>query len=66
MLELDHLLTQWLDTHYAASDEQEKAAFRALLELPDDDLAGYLLGSKPVIPEGFDAIVRRVRGGTST
>ena len=48
MKELDALLTAYLDLHYPQTDDAEKAAFRALLELPDPVLVGYLLqGNRP-------------------
>jgi antitoxin CptB len=44
MKELDLLLLAWLQGHYAAATADERAAFEAFLELPDPDIAGYLLG----------------------
>ena len=43
MRELDVLLVAYLDRHYDRAPEEEKAAFRALLELPDPELMSYLL-----------------------
>ncbi len=43
MRELDDLLTGYLDNRYAMADADEKAAFEALLALPDPELVGYLL-----------------------
>lgn len=57
MKELDQLLTRYLDTSYAAADEQEKADFREILDLPDPELAGYFLGRQ--VP-GDAAIARAV------
>ncbi len=42
MLEMDDLLTQYLEQQYEAADSEEKEAFQALLELPDPELMGYL------------------------
>jgi succinate dehydrogenase flavin-adding protein (antitoxin of CptAB toxin-antitoxin module) len=44
MKELDLLLARWLDTQYAAVSSVEQAVFRRFLELPDPDIARYLLG----------------------
>ncbi len=55
MKELDQLLTRYLDTRYTAADDAEKADFRAILHLPDPELAGYFLGRQ--VPE--DAAVAR-------
>ena len=61
MKELDQLLTRYLDRHYAAASENDKAAFHALLELSDPELVGYLLqrrepGSE-IIARGIDIIL---------
>jgi succinate dehydrogenase flavin-adding protein (antitoxin of CptAB toxin-antitoxin module) len=44
MKELDLLLIRWLDARFDAATEAERGEFEALLELPDPQLAGYLLG----------------------
>jgi len=44
MRELDTLLTRYLERSYPASSPAERAAFAQLLELPDPDLFGYLVG----------------------
>jgi len=43
MRELDELLIGYLESRYPDAAEDEKAAFQAVLELPDPDLNGYLL-----------------------
>ena len=63
MKELDQLLVGYLDDRYDAASEADKAAFRALLELSDPELAGYLLqrrepGSE-IIARGIDIILGR-------
>jgi succinate dehydrogenase flavin-adding protein (antitoxin of CptAB toxin-antitoxin module) len=65
MKELDQLLTGYLDAGYEAATEDDKAAFRALLELSDPELVGYLLqrqepGSE-IIARGIDIILGRYR-----
>jgi antitoxin CptB len=63
MKELDALLSAYLHDRYDDAPEAEKAAFRALLELPDPDLVGYLLQRQ--VPEAealagvVDYILRR-------
>ncbi len=46
MRELDELLARYLDSTYRQAPESEKLAFRLLLEVPDPDLIGYLLGGR--------------------
>jgi len=43
MRELDELLIAYVDDCYAAAAADEKAAFEALLTLPDPEIAAYLL-----------------------
>jgi len=43
MRELDELLIRYLDSRYDGADAAEKAAFQAVLALPDPELNGYLL-----------------------
>jgi antitoxin CptB len=51
MRELDELLSRYLETAYNGASAGEKAAFRSLLELPDPDLASYLLQQRRPPPE---------------
>jgi antitoxin CptB len=65
MKELDQLLTAYLENNYETASEDDKAAFRALLELSDPELVGYLLqrrqpGSE-IIARGIDIILGRNR-----
>ena len=41
--ELDALMTGYLETRYAEAPAEEKAAFEAVLALPDPELVDYLL-----------------------
>ena len=66
MRELDVLLSAWLDRHYAQADEDDKAAFRALLSLPDPELAGYLLHGVTPDAEETASVVRQIRGDAET
>lgn len=43
MRELDDLLMAYVEQRYDDADDNEKAAFEALLALPDPDLVAYLL-----------------------
>ena len=63
MKELDQLLTGYLDDGYDAAPEADKAAFQAILELPDPELVGYLLQRKEpgseIIARGIDILLGR-------
>ncbi len=58
MRELDELLMRYVDRRLGAASPDEKAAFEALLALPDPEIAGYLL--RNLEPESA-AIARVVR-----
>ena len=62
MLELDVLLLRYLDVHYAAAAPTDKSVFEALLELPDPELAGYLLYRKPSESPAIERLVRTLLG----
>jgi antitoxin CptB len=58
--ELDLILGHWLDQRYAQASADERALFARFLELPDPELAGYLLShAKPADPE-FAALVAQL------
>ena len=44
MKELDFLLLRYLRERLPSATSEERSAFAQFLELPDPDLAGYLLG----------------------
>lgn len=44
MKELDVLLGRWIGEHHAAASSAQRAAFERFLDLPDPDMASYLLG----------------------
>jgi antitoxin CptB len=44
MQELDVLLGRWIGERYEAASSEQRAAFVHFLDLPDPDLARYLLG----------------------
>lgn len=51
MRELDVLLSGYLERCYGQSSDEEKTAFRQLLELSDPELVGYLLKKEIPAPE---------------
>lgn len=60
MKELDQLLTRYLDTAYGSASDDEKAGFRALLELSDPELNGYFLGRQVPDDEIIAKAVQRI------
>ena len=64
MKELDALLTAYLETRYDKAGDAEKAAFRALLDLPDPDLVGYLLQRQVPESEDITSVVAHILGRT--
>jgi succinate dehydrogenase flavin-adding protein (antitoxin of CptAB toxin-antitoxin module) len=62
MKELDALLSAYLETRYDKADDTEKAAFEALLALPDPDLVGYLLQRQEPESEDIGSVVAHVLG----
>jgi len=64
MKELDALLTAYLETQYDDGSDAEKAAFQALLALPDPDLVGYLLQSQAPESKDIADVVAHILDGT--
>ena len=62
MKELDLLLRRYVDDRWPAAPSAERAAFEKLLELPDPELAAYLLGHE-IPPPALLALVDRLRAG---
>jgi antitoxin CptB len=59
MRELDQLLVRYLDRDFAGASSRERAAFRELLDLPDPELFGYLVGrEQPSNPQWRDLLAR--------
>lgn len=57
MKELDELLSRFARDRYAAAPAAQRAAFAALLALPDPQIADYLLGyAAPADPDLADVI----------
>jgi len=61
MRELDTLLLRYLDNRYGLADPYERDAFGRLLELPDPDLFGYLVGRIDIPEESLRDVVARIR-----
>ncbi len=61
MLELDLLLQGFLDRDYAQLDVAQKEVFIRLLELPDQTLSEYLLGSSEIAQKEFVDVIERIR-----
>jgi antitoxin CptB len=60
--ETDLLIGGYVARHLAAMDEAALSAMEDLLELPEPDLADWLMGREPV-PEGrHAALLRAMRG----
>ena len=62
MKELDSLLSAYLETRYDDADDTEKAAFEALLALPDPELVGYLLQRQEPESEDIAGVVAYILG----
>jgi succinate dehydrogenase flavin-adding protein (antitoxin of CptAB toxin-antitoxin module) len=58
MKELDLLLERFLTTAYATVSPEEKRLFASFLELPDPQLAAYLLGHEVPREPGVAALAR--------
>jgi len=60
MRELDELLIRYLESRYPIADDDEKAAFRTILELPDPELNGYLLQRQTPSPEAVADVIKLI------
>jgi succinate dehydrogenase flavin-adding protein (antitoxin of CptAB toxin-antitoxin module) len=58
MRELDELLIRYLEVRYPIADDDEKATFQAVLELPDPDLNGYLLQRQTPSSESVSGVIK--------
>ena len=65
MRELDVVLGGYLEQNYATASGEEQALFRSLLELPDPDLYGMLLGRSRIDDPGLERLIRLLRGMSS-
>ena len=60
MKELDLLLLRYLRERWPVASTDEKGVFEALLELPDPQIAAWLLGHEPA-PPPFDTVLCHLR-----
>jgi len=60
MRELDVLLERYLDERWPTAPAGRRAAFRALLELPDPELAALLLGKTVTPVSGITRLVAEI------
>jgi antitoxin CptB len=65
MKELDLLLAGWLERQFERASEAERCQFAALLELPDPEIAGYLLRRQRPQPAALAALVDSILAGAS-
>jgi antitoxin CptB len=61
MRELDQLFTRYLEGQYPTASAAERDAFARLLELPDPDLFGYLVGRASPAEEVERHVIARIR-----
>ena len=60
LLELDLLLSAFLDRGFRALDARGRTAFERLLAQPDEVLSRWLLAGVPTGDPQLDALVRRI------
>lgn len=65
MLELDLLLTDFLEKYYPELCQSARQEFVRLLNFPDQSLQRWLLGDAKEIPPGMQRIVKAIREGCS-
>ncbi len=58
--ELDLILRNWLEHRYPQATTGEQALFEQFLELPDPEIAGYLLGHAIPADPAFAALVTQL------
>jgi succinate dehydrogenase flavin-adding protein (antitoxin of CptAB toxin-antitoxin module) len=61
MRELDELVVWYLEARFDDADDEQKAAFQALLELSDPELMSYLLGGQIPEQESLRGVVASIR-----
>jgi antitoxin CptB len=61
MLELDVLFGKFLETGYPKLTDEEKCLFVQLLDCPDPDLLGWLLGTDEPAEDGLKHIVGKIK-----
>lgn len=61
LLELDIVLGRFIDTQYAHLGEDEKQAFEALLDMPDNSLWDMIAGRQEVTRDDHRALLEKIR-----
>ena len=61
MLELDILLSPFLDKGYSQLSEQQRADFKRFLDCTDPELFAWLMGHESPPTEEFVELVRRIK-----
>lgn len=61
MLELDVLFGKFLESGYPELSDEEKCLFVQLLNYPDPDLIGWLLGTDEPADENLKLIARKIK-----
>ncbi len=61
LLELDLILGRFMERHYDGLDEEDRAAFRELLERPDNDLLDWALGRSAPSESRYRRVVDLLR-----
>jgi antitoxin CptB len=60
MREVDLLLGRYADVHVGSLDEAGLAGFEALLDVPDRELLGWIMGQTAIPAESDSAMLRQV------
>ncbi len=60
MKELDLMLQAWLERRYPGASAGERALFAQFLELPDPQIAAYLLGGQAPPDPALAALVAQL------
>jgi antitoxin CptB len=63
MKELDLILRGWLERRYAGASNDERTLFARFLELPDPEIAGYLMGQARPQDPALAALVAQLAAG---
>ena len=66
MKELDLILQGWLEHRYPLASTVERTVFAQILELPDPQLAGYLLGHETPTDPALAALVAQLASGRAS
>ncbi|MDH3763815.1 MAG: succinate dehydrogenase assembly factor 2 [Gammaproteobacteria bacterium] len=62
MKELDLVMSGYLERYYLAASNEDQALFRALLDMPDPDLFGLLLGHSESDDPELERFIKILRG----